>query len=128
MKAGQRVFLIVAAGNHDPLVFDDPDALILDRMSERQHLGFGYGLHSCMGLQLARLETAIAVPGILGRWGGRSSWPGRSSGTRNCWRAGSRRCHCASRHERTRAPHRARYRRWMKRPAGSGPPGPEAGC
>ena len=69
MKAGQRVFLIVAAGNHDPLVFEDPDALILDRQNERQHLGFGYGLHSCMGLQLARLETAIAVPGILARWG-----------------------------------------------------------
>jgi cytochrome P450 len=68
MKAAQRVFLIVAAGNHDPAIFDRPDDLILDRMSERQHLGFGYGLHSCMGLQLARLETAIAIPGVLAKW------------------------------------------------------------
>lgn len=68
MRAGQRVFLIVAAGNHDPAIFDRPDELILDRVSERQHLGFGYGLHSCMGLQLARLETAIAIPGVLAKW------------------------------------------------------------
>lgn len=68
MKAGQRVFLFLAAANHDPSVFDQPDALLLDRKFDRGHIAFGYGLHSCMGLQLARLETAIAVPGILGKW------------------------------------------------------------
>lgn len=68
MKAGQRVFLILAAANHDPSVFADPDRLLLDRSFERGHIAFGYGLHSCMGLQLARLEASIAVPGILKKW------------------------------------------------------------
>ncbi len=69
MKAGQRVFLILAAANHDPSVFEQPGQLRLDRISDRKHIAFGYGLHSCMGLQLARLEAAIAIPGILGKYG-----------------------------------------------------------
>ena len=69
MKAGQRVFLILAAANRDPAVHADPDTLKLDRKPERNHLAFGFGLHSCMGLQLARLEAAIAIPGILRKWG-----------------------------------------------------------
>ncbi len=68
MKAGQRVFLILAAANHDPSVFAQPDRLILNRQGERSHLAFGFGLHSCMGLQLARLEARIAIPGILAKW------------------------------------------------------------
>ncbi len=69
MIAGQRVFLILAAANHDPAVFDQPDQLRLDRCSDRKHIAFGYGLHSCMGLQLARLEAAIAIPAILEKYG-----------------------------------------------------------
>lgn len=68
MKQGQRVFCILAAANHDPAVFSDPRRLVLDRKFDRGHIAFGYGLHSCMGLQLARLEAAIAVPGILKKW------------------------------------------------------------
>lgn len=68
MKAGQRVFLILAAANHDPAVFSQPDELRFDRSSERKHIAFGFGLHSCMGLQLARLEAAIAVPAILEKY------------------------------------------------------------
>ena len=69
MTAGQRVFLILAAATDDPKVFDHPDQLRLDRTSERKHIAFGYGLHSCMGLQLARLEAAIAIPAILEKYG-----------------------------------------------------------
>lgn len=68
MKAGERVFLILAAANHDPSVFAEPERLRLDRKFDRTHIAFGFGLHSCMGLQLARLEAAIAVPGILRKW------------------------------------------------------------
>ena len=68
MKAGQRVFLMLAAANHDPAIFARPDLLILDRVCDRNHLAFGFGIHSCMGLQLARLEGRIAIPAILARW------------------------------------------------------------
>jgi cytochrome P450 len=68
MKAGQRVFLMLAAANHDPSIFGQPDQLLLDRVAGRNHLAFGFGIHSCMGLQLARLEGRIAIPAILARW------------------------------------------------------------
>lgn len=68
MKARQRVFLILAAANRDPAYFDDADTLNLTRAWDRKHIAFGFGLHSCMGLQLARLETAIAIPAILKKW------------------------------------------------------------
>lgn len=69
MKAGQRVFLVLAAANHDPAIFANPDQLQLDRTSENKHVAFGYGVHSCMGLQLARLEVSLAIPKILAKWG-----------------------------------------------------------
>lgn len=68
MKARQRVFLILAAANRDPAYFENADTLNLTRTWDRKHIAFGFGLHSCMGLQLARLETAIAIPAILKKW------------------------------------------------------------
>ena len=59
---------MLAAANHDPAIFERPDLLILDRICDRNHLAFGFGIHSCMGLQLARLEGRIAIPAILARW------------------------------------------------------------
>ncbi len=64
MKAGQRVFLVLASANHDRQVFTDPDVLRLDREMGR-HMAFGWGGHFCMGAPLARLEAAIALPAIV---------------------------------------------------------------
>lgn len=64
MRAGQRVFLVLAAANHDPQVFDEPDRLRLDR-STKQHVAFGFGSHFCLGASLARLEAAIALPILI---------------------------------------------------------------
>ncbi|MGQ0701011.1 MAG: cytochrome P450 [Panacagrimonas sp.] len=66
-KTGDRIFLILAAANRDPAVFDDPDTLRLDRDGIRRHMGFGYGTHFCMGAPLARLESSIAIPKIVQR-------------------------------------------------------------
>lgn len=65
--AGDRVFLILAAANRDPEVFEDPNTLRLNRDGSRRHIAFGYGAHFCMGAQLARLEASIAVPAIIRR-------------------------------------------------------------
>ena len=46
------------AGNWDPGFVDDPDALDPDRNS-RGHLGFGYGVHQCIGQNLARAELQM---------------------------------------------------------------------
>jgi cytochrome P450 len=65
LRAGQRVFLVLAAANRDPRVFDDPDVLRLNRENLSQHVAFGHGFHFCLGASLARLEAQVAIPRIL---------------------------------------------------------------
>jgi cytochrome P450 len=64
MREGQRVFLVLAAANHDPRVFDEPEQLVLDR-DPNPHIAFGHGFHYCLGASLARLEAATALPILL---------------------------------------------------------------
>jgi cytochrome P450 len=65
---GRYVLAVIASANRDPEAFSDPEALDLGR-AENRHLGFGFGLHHCLGAPLARLETAIALPRLLERVG-----------------------------------------------------------
>jgi cytochrome P450 len=65
---GHYVLSVIASANRDPAAFDDPEGLDLSR-AENRHLGFGFGLHHCLGAPLARLETAIALPRLLERTG-----------------------------------------------------------
>jgi cytochrome P450 len=67
MEPGQTVFLGIASANRDPAAFDDPDLLRLDRPDAQRHLGFGSGLHYCLGAPLARLETQIAIAALVER-------------------------------------------------------------
>lgn len=67
LQKGQKIFLVIASANRDPAVFDAPDDLRLDR-SPNPHIAFGYGIHSCMGSPLARLEASLAVPKMLDRY------------------------------------------------------------
>lgn len=67
MEPGHTVFLLVAGANRDPLVFPDPDRLWLERPNAQAHLGFGYGLHYCVGAPLARLETQVAIGTLVAR-------------------------------------------------------------
>lgn len=66
LAAGSRVFLAQSAANRDPDVFERPDALDIAR-ADNPHLGFGFGIHYCLGAPLARLEASIAVPAVLRR-------------------------------------------------------------
>lgn len=65
---GKPVFLLQASAHRDPDAFTDPDTFDIDRdRTEAQNLGFGYGVHSCLGAALARMETAIALERLLDR-------------------------------------------------------------
>jgi cytochrome P450 len=66
LRRGDRVFLCPSSANRDPAVFDDPDRLDVTRRQGRQ-LGFGVGLHYCLGAPLARLEASVAIPRALER-------------------------------------------------------------
>ncbi len=66
IPAGKPVFLINGAANRDPAAWTDPDKFDIDRdRTEAQNLGFGYGIHSCLGAALARMESAIALEKLL---------------------------------------------------------------
>jgi cytochrome P450 len=66
LHAGDRVLLVHASANRDPRRFREPDRLLLARR-DNPHLGFGYGVHYCLGAPLARLETRIALTATLRR-------------------------------------------------------------
>ncbi|MGV0815026.1 cytochrome P450 [Mycolicibacterium boenickei] len=66
IPAGKAVFLISAAANRDPEAFTDADTFDIDRdRTEAQNLGLGYGIHSCLGAALARMESAVALEKLL---------------------------------------------------------------
>ena len=67
MRAGDRVFQMLAAANRDPQQFADPDRFDVGRTDAKSHLAFGYGIHFCIGAPLARMEGQILFPILLER-------------------------------------------------------------
>lgn len=60
------VFLLGASANRDPDAWTAPDTFDINRdRTEAQNLGFGYGIHSCLGAALARMEALIALDKLL---------------------------------------------------------------
>ena len=78
IQSGALVLPMLGAANRDPARFAEPDMLDFHRFSipgtrheaEARHLGFGYGIHSCIGAPLARLEVPAALSGLLRRFPG----------------------------------------------------------
>ena len=57
--------LLWASANRDETVFENPEAVDLDRKNLKAHLTFGFGIHHCLGAPLARLEARIALEELL---------------------------------------------------------------
>ena len=55
------------AANRDRDAFPNPDDIDLDRPNPRQHVGFGWGIHLCVGAPLARVEAKVAFEQLLSR-------------------------------------------------------------
>ncbi|MFQ6194423.1 cytochrome P450 family protein [Streptomyces sp. NPDC000405] len=67
LPAGAPVIAALQAANRDPGRFTDPDRLDITRVGTR-HVGFGHGLHNCLGAALARVEAGVAIPAIFERF------------------------------------------------------------
>jgi cytochrome P450 len=62
-----RITLCIGAANRDPAQFPDPDQLDLSR-EPNKHIAFGFGIHTCAGMNLARLEAKVALSKFLARF------------------------------------------------------------
>ena len=67
IEAGQKVQIWEGSANRDPLVFDNPDTFDVSR-KPNPHLGFGQGIHYCLGANLARLELRVLYEELLDRF------------------------------------------------------------
>ena len=67
IQRGDLVTVSIAGANRDPAVFTDPNRFDIRRANARLNLAFAQGPHFCLGAQLARTETAIAVGRLLDR-------------------------------------------------------------
>jgi cytochrome P450 len=67
LPADSWVMLILAAGNRDPGVFDDPAVFDITRPRQAEHLAFSSGIHYCLGAPLARLEAQVAFAELATR-------------------------------------------------------------
>jgi cytochrome P450 len=68
VSAGADVALLLGAANRDERKYVDPDRFDIFRQG-RQHLGFGFGVHVCLGMHLARMESRVAINTLFDRLG-----------------------------------------------------------
>jgi cytochrome P450 len=67
VPAGARVMMIYASANRDEKKFPDADRFDVARANARDHLGFGHGIHLCVGMHLARLEMESLLSELVRR-------------------------------------------------------------
>ena len=67
IKKGDKVVMWYVSGNRDEAAIPDPEAFIVDRPKARHHLGFGAGIHRCVGDRLAEMQLKILWEEILER-------------------------------------------------------------
>ena len=67
LPKGARVMLMWGSANRDPAAFPHPADLDLERDHPKAHVGFGSGIHFCLGAPLARMETRVTLDRLLAR-------------------------------------------------------------
>ncbi|HVA09012.1 MAG TPA: cytochrome P450 [Acidimicrobiales bacterium] len=65
---GADIALLLASANRDERKYEDPDRFDMFR-TMRQHVGFGFGVHVCLGMHLARMESRVAINTLFDRLG-----------------------------------------------------------
>jgi cytochrome P450 len=65
LAPGDRLLLTWGSGARDETHYEDPDAFKVDRAQPSRHIGWGAGVHRCLGMRLARLELRIVIDELL---------------------------------------------------------------
>lgn len=63
IEEGQKIAALIGSANRDGAVFSEPDSMDLTR-DPNPHIGFGAGIHFCLGAPLARLEMSVSLPAL----------------------------------------------------------------
>jgi 4-methoxybenzoate monooxygenase (O-demethylating) len=66
LPAGAKILLFLAAANRDPRRWDQPERFDISRQASG-HVGFGFGIHQCLGQMVARLEAETLLEALLPR-------------------------------------------------------------
>jgi hypothetical protein len=67
IKEGQKIAALIGSANRDESVFDQAERFDITR-DPNPHIGFGAGIHFCIGAPLARMEMSVALPALLNRF------------------------------------------------------------
>ena len=67
IKKGQKIASLLGSANRDSAMFENPDELDLSR-HPNPHIGFGAGIHFCIGAPLARVEMSVSLPALIKRF------------------------------------------------------------
>jgi cytochrome P450 len=67
ISRGEHAVLLIGSANRDPAMFADPDSYDVMRPNASRHIGFGTGIHACVGSPLARMEGQVALRAIAQR-------------------------------------------------------------
>jgi cytochrome P450 len=67
MKKGDKVVLWYLSANRDETIFEDGEAIQVDRHNARRHLSFGYGIHRCVGARVAELQLHTLLEELANR-------------------------------------------------------------
>jgi cytochrome P450 len=68
IRRGAKIAMLFGAANRDPRVFERPDEFDAGRQNAAQHIGFGGGIHVCIGAPLARIELEASVEALRDAW------------------------------------------------------------
>jgi cytochrome P450 len=68
IRTGDVVMCSLSGANRDDLIGPDPHAMDPARTPVKSHMAFGYGMHRCVGAELARMELRIAYPALVRRF------------------------------------------------------------
>lgn len=74
---GANILLVMGSGNRDDAVFENAETFDIERKNARNHLSFGYGIHFCIGFQLAKMEFGIMLRELTARFPNMAMKPGQ---------------------------------------------------